>query len=281
MDMRRSLVLMSCLLLQVAYSTALAFPGENGPIAYSIDGQVHTVTADGFNGVVDEGRSPAWSADGSQLAYVCDLQVCVSSPDGSAKVVVTSAPDGSAQQPAWSPDGEHIVYSRRIDPLVGDPTVNLYVVDLADGTETQLTDSYSSDPAWSPDGARIVFTTGVSGTGGIHSIKPDGSGRKELFAPNRYLDSPVWSPSGTRIAFAYQKGNTWRIWAMRRNGSDPHEIFKGRYHEISGRGLAWSPDGERLLFVGRDDRIIYSIASSGGDREEIATGDAPDWGVAP
>lgn len=222
------ILIATALILPLYVPAARAFPGNNGLIAYSVDGQVHTVSSDGSGDqIVTSGRNPAWSAGASQLAYVCDLQICVSSSDGTNEAIVTSSPDGSAQQPAWSPDGGRIVFSRRIDPLVGDPLVELHLVDVDTGEEERLADSYSSDPAWSPDGERIVFTTGVSGTQGIYSVKPDGTGLKELFAPGRYLDSPVWSPNGKRVAFAYQKGSTWRIWAMRRNGRNPHQIFKG------------------------------------------------------
>jgi Tol biopolymer transport system component len=57
--------------------------------------------------------------------------------------------------PVWSPDGKQIAFlSRR-----GSGHFQIYVMDMADGSETQLTDLPETvhSPAWSPDGAYMAF----------------------------------------------------------------------------------------------------------------------------
>src|SRR3954447_131576 len=94
-----------------------AFPGQNGLIAFSSGGNIETMLPDGSGrAVLRRGNDPAWSADGSQIAFV--------SPDaGSSGGIATMTPDGtllttcpcdganipieswSFQYPNWSPDG--------------------------------------------------------------------------------------------------------------------------------------------------------------------------------
>jgi Ca2+-binding RTX toxin-like protein len=57
---------------------------------------------------------PAWSPDGSQLAFIAgrdgNFEVYTMAADGSAQTRVTDTP-GSEFEPAWSPDGTRIAYS--------------------------------------------------------------------------------------------------------------------------------------------------------------------------
>src|SRR5687768_1443996 len=92
-----------------------AFPGRNGLIAFSRDGQIFTARADGSEeSQITEGgvnKSPSWSSDGSRLAWSCDDDICVSDATGS-DVEKLSGPPYDEQQPSWSPDGRWIVFTR-------------------------------------------------------------------------------------------------------------------------------------------------------------------------
>jgi Tol biopolymer transport system component len=107
--------------------------------------------ADGENQrllIPTDGGWPAWSPDGSQIAYFGRM-------DGNPEIYVVNA-DGTNQrrmtdnqiddwEPSWSPDGEWILYT-------SGRTADIFVMQL-DGSETyRLTfDSYSNwVPVWRP-----------------------------------------------------------------------------------------------------------------------------------
>lgn len=92
--------------------------------------------------------SPAWSPDGSRLAFTSartgDTEVWVMKADGSGQTQLTRR-DGPDREPTWSPDGTSIAYSRR----VGD-SWDLAVVPATGGEAKSLTSlpGHEHTPVW-------------------------------------------------------------------------------------------------------------------------------------
>ena len=92
-----------------------------------------------------------------------------------------------------------------------------------------------------------------------HKDPPD-SFAKNLTEESRYSHSmkPVWSPSGDLIAYVTGNDGFGEIVLMSaKTGAALSRIsksfFRSKYEEIrtDGSGLAWSPDGNRIAFIGK------------------------------
>jgi tricorn protease len=106
-------------------------------------------------------RSPAWSSDGSQLAWLSDAsgeyQLMIGDPIGVTQPRAISLPSTAFfSAPAWSPDGTQI--------LLQDNHRNLWTIEVAGGRATKIdTDDYpdpirSFDAVWAPDSKWIGFS---------------------------------------------------------------------------------------------------------------------------
>jgi Tol biopolymer transport system component len=103
--------------------------------------------------------SPAWSPDGSELAFTSEAgDVAVIGADGSGSRALAV----KGGNPRWSPDGRRIAFYRTVDPseyFQDRPcTARIWVID-SDGTNERrlddLGDQCDAPPSWSPDGTRL------------------------------------------------------------------------------------------------------------------------------
>ena len=150
-------------------------------------------------------QSPAWSPDGSRLAYETDGFLVVSDIDGAnAQRVQTAVYYGGGL--SWSPDGARIAFVR------GDgEQTSIVISDITGLGEEVVFDEglRTLAPQWSPDGQRIAFhtidedglhrayTVGASGepvTGGAADCRPRGAGGTTLGFP-----LPDWVPSAGAV----------------------------------------------------------------------------------
>ena len=154
--------------------------------------------------------SPAWSPDGSLIAYTADLQgLWVIGADGSDPRALTH--DGRfVKAMAWSPDGREIAYLTQGRPTQsqgapGSKPEDFQVRIVArDGSRErtiytchELCRFGGSSVAWSPDGKEIAFVFGrVRGKGIVWQIglvAPDGTGFRVLNTLGRGVSDMTWA----------------------------------------------------------------------------------------
>jgi len=78
----------------------------------------------------------------------------------------------------------------------------LKIINLETNAVTNLTSGYDNFPLWSPRGDLIMFTRLAAGSYAIWTVKPDGSGAKQLTSTRGNDAHQGWSPDGERIVFA-------------------------------------------------------------------------------
>jgi len=97
--------------------------------------------------------------------------------DRSGRPVETvGAPGFSGGNLDLSPDGQQLAFAKPGN--LAEPQVNIWLIELATGRATPLTDDLAGDydPAWSPDGKYIVFNSARPGGSGLFLRASDGSG---------------------------------------------------------------------------------------------------------
>jgi Tol biopolymer transport system component len=290
-----------------------AFPGTNGRIAFvtnrDTNAEIYTANPDGsdplrLTNTRENESGPAYSPDGTRIAFARSSDIWVMNADGSGAGAITGT-EGADSQPAWSPDGSQIVYvSNHTIPATGGTTgPELFIINAdGSGTERQVTNTPSNAasqaPVWSPAGDQIAYQSNATTGFDIYTIAPSvtaGFGTlRSANQLNQNYQNPSWSPNGASIAFERGTGTnvgdtTKEIWMMNADGSNPVQITKDSVYDVD---PAFSPDGTRIAFestqAGGGNREIYTAALVPGSQKTNVTNTAatvidnqPDWGVMP
>jgi Tol biopolymer transport system component len=202
--------------------------------------------------------------------------------DGSDLVSITGPPAeggiASDGYPALSPDGETIAFKRATAAPTGSTDPHIYLV-KADGSNLQrLTTGRGAElnPAWSPDGTEIAFARETQGQFDLFACASDGSGLRRITdTPNDDEDYVAWSPDGEQLAFARFEGGFERgsgdLWVVTADGREETLVLGGPGRHS---GPAWSPDGERFLFV--EEGHLAVMNADGTEVRPITEGELMD-----
>jgi dipeptidyl aminopeptidase/acylaminoacyl peptidase len=292
----------------LAPSAVASFPGANGLIAYTHYSwgvpreqslSVHTVSRSGSGDVeLAPGSDPAWSADGTRIAFVQRGDIFTMQADGLDQRRLTDT-GSSESDPSYSPNGRRIVFTRTVGGDRSEPRSSIVSVRSADGSDLRvLADARrnlgstpgAERPEYAPNGKRIVFFAVMFGLSppGIYTMRPNGSHKqllRRLSYRNWILISLDYSPDGRHIVLQRRVDN-WGIVGtevMRSDGSHPKAV---PCPDLD--GVAYSPDGEQ--FVAGEDGSIHTfqagIANTLGHCGIPATGGPgisfdPSWQPLP
>jgi len=224
--------------------------------------------------------SPAWSANGAQLAYVSfesRKPVVYVHEVASGKRRLIANFRGSNSAPAWSPDGRTLAVT-----LSRDGGSQLYTIDANGGEPRRLTQSAGIDtePVFSPDGRTIYFVSDRGGAPQIYKMPAGGGNPERVTFTGSYNISPAISPDGRWLAYISRIGGVFKLQVMEMSGGAVTSITDTNADESP----SFSPNGRLIVYATRqngrealmtstiDGKIKARLAGQGGDIRE------PDWG---
>jgi TolB protein len=224
--------------------------------------------------------SPAWSRDGSKLAYVsfeAKKPIVYVHDLATGRRHVAANFKGSNSAPAWSPDGKKLAVV-----LTKDGSSQMYLVN-ADGSGVSRLASSSgidTEPQFSPDGEFIYFTSDRGGSPQIYRLPVAGGPAQRVSFEGSYNVTPRLSPDGKSMAFVTRSEGRFRVAVMdlatrqtlvltdTAKDESPSFAPNGRVilfaTEVGGKGV--------LAAVSTDGRVKHRLSVQAADVRE------PAWG---
>jgi Tol biopolymer transport system component len=202
--------------------------------------------------------------------------------DLQGKVVAQVGDRGLFNQPVLSPD------RTRVAVIKSDPvrqTNELWVVDVASGTQTQITRSKSREPvqapAWSPDGKQVGYVAMRGSRYGIYKKPATGEGDEELVY--EHAGGPIvltdWSLDGKVLSFYASDLSGSTLYLVPLDGDrKPVQVTHSESQVVAAR---LSPDGRWLAYrsneIGNRDQIFVRAVPPPG-AQDAAVG---KWQISP
>ncbi|HUA03906.1 MAG TPA: DPP IV N-terminal domain-containing protein [Solirubrobacteraceae bacterium] len=190
---------------RIAFSSTRA--NNTNPLPPVADQDIYTMNADGSDitnitqDPTQDDVHPAWSPDGSRIAFARGGDIYTINADGSGPMINFAETHVIEDNPAWSPDGSRIAFERQdgigtdIFVLNFDPSIH----QAAGGFQLTNTPGSETHPTWSPDGSQIAYAR----DGHIFASDATGTGSERQVTSGAGFDSdPAWSPDGKQIAFS-------------------------------------------------------------------------------
>jgi len=263
------------------------------------DREIYVMDADGSNqtkltDTLALGEYPCWSPDGGKISFVSERdgnsEIYIMDADGGNLKNLTNNPS-SDDMPSWFPDGKKIFFESDRDGKHW-----LYSMD-ADGSNQAMLPYYSSDWGWwvlSPDGKKVAFQCYREGARDIWVMNLETGEETNLTHHPSRDEGPMWSADGKEIAFTSERDGHGEVYVVDADGSNLRKVTtysgtvpppKQEVQEPTGYlGLAWFPDGEKLLVwlwdydTGRWE--LYTIDKNGKNQVNL-TRDLPGGGMYP
>jgi Tol biopolymer transport system component len=234
------------------------------------------VTAPSAASLPASDSGPAWSPDGSRIAYAHTNGTVESADQAGIYIADTlgGTPlhvlSGDYQYPDWAPDGSRLV-------IAGG---GILTVPASGGVLTRLSSQRGYAAKWSPDGRTLAYQTYDStNVYRLWLMASDGT-RVRCLNPTGDLNcfEPDWSPDGSSLIHIRSGGWLTRpvICVMDTAG---YNVQLLRNDGFEARYPAWSPDGQWIAWGSWHGKTaeLWLMKSDGSDARKLTNGWWPEW----
>jgi len=269
------------LLAVLAAAVPLLLPASSGgaaaapELAFARAGDVWTIGADGKGArlLLRNAYSPAWSPDGSRVAFVSrrsgDEEIYVANANGTGVKRLTRLP-GPDLSPAWSPGGQQLAWSHESEiwtmSAVG--SGKRVVVRKVQRWHEHHT------PTW--HGATIVYASNRAGFFNQELYRVPARRLTFTKGSDGVLGDdgmPDFSPDGRRIAFTSNRDQQGEIYVMDADGSRQQRVTRRPGDDWQPR---FSRDGRQIAFT-QLPGTIWLMNADGTGLRRLTSGTDADW----